>query len=161
MKTTAPENLVILVAEDDKGHFALVKKNLWRICVDAEIIHFPDGQKLMDFLNQKDTSEHELQKKKYLLLLDIKMPGMDGIEVLEAVKKDPELRKIPTVMLTTTNNPVEIDRCYGQGCSFYIVKPADYGDFMEAIEHLGAFLSMESLFIPTVDPMNLSNIQSS
>ena len=144
----------ILIAEDDAGHFALVKKNLWRTCADAEIVHFHNGKELLDYFFCNGIQH--CSSKSYLLLLDIKMPLVDGISVLEKFKNNPELKKIPVFMLTTTNNPSEINHCYQVGCNFYIVKPLDYMQFMQAIEHLGAFLSMSGLTIPEIDPRNIS-----
>lgn len=157
MEQGAPEHLTILVAEDDRGHFALVKKNLWRTCVDAEILRFPDGQLLLDYLTGQYHGTDKFQKGIYVLLLDIKMPGLNGIEVLSMIRQIPELKKMPVIMLTTTNNPQEVERCYEIGCSFYIVKPSDYGSFMETIEHLGQFLSLSCILFPELDP---SAIQS-
>jgi CheY-like chemotaxis protein len=144
----------ILIAEDDAGHFALVRKNLWRTCADAEIVHFHNGKELLDYFFNNH-SDHKTPKP-YLLLLDIKMPLMDGITALEKIKSNPELRKIPVFMLTTTDNPGEITHCYQIGCDFYIVKPSDYMKFMQAIENLGAFLSMPGLRIPEIDPRNIA-----
>ncbi|MCE5186125.1 MAG: response regulator [Planctomycetaceae bacterium] len=152
MEAETASNLIILVAEDDRGHFALVKKNLWRTCVDAEIIRFPDGQQLLEFLKSQSPSGETFVKGKYLLLLDIKMPGMNGIEVLSILRQDPGLKKMPVIMLTTTNNPQEVEHCYEIGCSFYVVKPSDYSSFMEAIEHLGHFLSLTCIEFPILDP---------
>lgn len=152
MPKTVAENLTILLAEDDKGHAALVKRNLWRTCIDAQIIHFSNGQQLFAYLNGETASPEPFLPGRYILLLDIKMPGMDGTEVLKILKQHPELRKIPVIMLTTTNNPHEIELCYQEGCSFYIVKPSDYVRFMEAIEYLGDFLSLPTLLIPDIVP---------
>lgn len=143
-------NLTILLAEDNKGHAALVKKNLWRICVDAQIIHFPDGQELLDYLAGRSKNQEAFQTGKYILLLDIKMPVSNGIDSLLTIKKNPRLDKIPVIMLTTTDNPGEIDLCYELGCFSYIVKPSDYNKFMEALEHLGAFISLPNLIVPTI-----------
>lgn len=157
MESEDSNNLTILVAEDDRGHFALVKKNLWRTCVDADIVHFPDGHQLLEFLTNQAYGPQKFKKGIYVLLLDIKMPGINGIEVLEAIRDIPELKKIPVVMLTTTNNPLEVERCYEIGCSFYIVKPSDYGTFMETIEHLGHLLSLQCICFPKLDPARVSD----
>ena len=77
-----------------------------------------------------------------LLLLDIKMPRVDGIEVLRQLKADPETAMIPVIMLTTTDDPREVKRCYELGCSVYITKPVDYQAFVEAINRLGLFLQV-------------------
>ena len=146
------ENAVILIAEDDNGHFALVKKNLWRCCVRNEIYHFGDGQEILDFFYKPDQEPKFDSDTFYILLLDIRIPKVDGLQVLKRMKADPELRKIPVIMLTTNSDPNEVDRCYNLGCSFYIVKPSDYNKFMECVEQLGAFLSLQGVKIPLANP---------
>lgn len=78
----------------------------------------------------------------YLLLLDIRMPKVDGIEVLRQIKSDPELRKIPVIVLTTTDDPREVEHCHALGCSNYVVKPVDYEKFAEAIKQFGLFIAL-------------------
>src|SRR5262249_2891555 len=75
-----------------------------------------------------------------LLLLDIKMPRLDGVEVLRQLKGDPRTALIPVIMLTTTDDPREVQRCYELGCSVYVTKPVDYQAFIEAIQRRGLFL---------------------
>ena len=77
-----------------------------------------------------------------LLLLDIKMPRVDGVEVLRQVRADPKTATLPVIMLTTTDDPREIDRCYQLGCNVYVTKPVDYQAFVEAIKRLGLFLQV-------------------
>jgi CheY-like chemotaxis protein len=146
---------VILVAEDDIGHFTLIKKNLWRSCVYSDILHFKDGQEILDFLFAPDGSPKPLPNTSYILLLDIRMPRVDGVEVLEKLKRDEELRKIPVVMLTTTDDPREVDRCYALGANLYISKPTDYNKFMDTIERLGNFLSIASVKVPKVQTQQM------
>ena len=150
------EHPTILIAEDDAGHFALVKKNLWRTCAQAEIVRFQNGKELLDYFSNTQDASPNGRAGRYLLLLDIKMPVVDGVTVLEKIKSDPELKKMPVFMLTTTDNPAEVNHCYAIGCNFYIVKPADYMQFMQSMEHLGAFLSMSALNIPEIDPAKMS-----
>ena len=145
------KDAVILIAEDDPGHVELVKKNLWRSCVENNILQFRDGQEVLDFLFRRDDAGKHYEKACYLLLLDIRMPKVDGQEVLRRIKEDEELRKMPVIILTTTDEAIEVDRFYEMGCSFYMVKPADYTKFMEAVENLGAFLSPEGVRVPVVD----------
>lgn len=142
------EDTVILIAEDDAGHFALVKKNLWRSCVRNEILHFHDGEAILNFFNGSNGAVKMESGVPYLLLLDIRMPKIDGLEVLRQMKADPQLTKIPVIMLTTTDDPMEVQRCYDLGCSFYIVKPPNYADFMACVEQLGEFLSLPNVEIP-------------
>lgn len=144
------EDAVILIAEDDSGHFALVKKNLWRSCVRNDILHFKDGQEVLDFLFMEGQGPHRKPDVPYLLLLDIRMPKVDGVEVLTKIKQDPDLRSMPTVMLTTTDAPEEVQRCSDLGCNFYIVKPANYNDFMSCVEQIGGFLSLPGVKLPKI-----------
>ncbi|MHC4312585.1 MAG: response regulator, partial [Planctomycetota bacterium] len=125
------KDAVILIAEDDPGHVELVKRNLWRSCVDNNILPFKDGQAILDFLFKRDDKTKRDEKAFYLLLLDIRMPKVDGLEVLRQIKEDEELRKIPVIILTTTDEASEVNRFYEMGCSFYMIKPADYTKFME------------------------------
>jgi CheY-like chemotaxis protein len=143
-------NLNILLAEDDKGHAALLTRNLWRTCIDANIIHFSNGNELLAYLEGESILSETFKPGKYILLLDIKMPGLNGVEVLKNIKNQEAISPIPVIMITTTNNPEEIEICYHEGCSFYIVKPSDYVQFMEAIQNLGEFLSLTSLLIPAI-----------
>lgn len=141
---------VILIAEDDAGHFRLVKRNLWRMCVYNDILHFRDGDEVLDFLLERGSGLKRTHGTPYLLLLDIRMPKTDGIEVLREVKADAELRKIPIIILTTSDDAEDVKRCYEMGCSFYIVKPSDYNDFLSCVETLGAFLSLPNIEVPRV-----------
>jgi len=144
------KDMVILIAEDDAGHFQLIKKNLWLTCVDSDILQFKNGQEVLDFLFKKDTEVYLEGKKRYILLLDIRMSQVDGIEVLKRIKEDEELRKIPAIMLTTTSEASMIKQCYELGCSYYIVKPVNYHHFMEAVQNLGEFLSLGSMRLPFI-----------
>ncbi len=133
-------NIEILIAEDDNGHALLIKKNLKRAGVMNKIRRFKDGQETLDFLfkNKKDITPNS--NASYILLLDINMPKKNGVDVLRQIKKDEKLQKLPIIMLTTTDNPVEIDECYRLGCNNYIAKPVDYDKFIETIKKLGLFL---------------------
>lgn len=145
------KDAVILIAEDDRGHFELVKRNLWLNYVNNEILHFKDGQDILDFLYQIGSGPKREDNESYILLLDIRMPKVDGREVLKQIKEDPQLRKIPVIMLTTTAEAQEINQCYEMGCSFYMVKPVNYNKFMEAVESLGAFLSLDGVHVSPVN----------
>lgn len=130
----------ILIAEDDMGHAALIRKNLIRAGITNSIIHFKDGQEVLDFLFNVGDGPHREKGISYLLLLDIRMPKVDGVEVLRRIKADKELKKIPVIMITTTDDPREVVKCHEYGCSNYITKPVDYEKFVESIKKLGYFL---------------------
>ena len=134
--------VVILIADDDAGHARLIEKNLHRAGLHNPVVRFENGQEILDFLFSRGTGSKRSPGTSYLLLLDIRMPKQDGVEVLRQVKLDAELRKLPIIMLTTTDDPREVARCHGLGCSNYIVKPVDYEKFSEAIKQLGLFISL-------------------
>jgi CheY-like chemotaxis protein len=134
--------IIILIAEDDLGHARLIEKNLSRAGLHNPILRFENGQAILDFLFRRGAPPRRHPDTPYLLLLDVRMPQVDGVEVLRQIKQDSELRKIPVIMLTTTDDPREVERCHSLGCSSYIVKPVDYEKFAEAIKNLGLFLSL-------------------
>ncbi|MBI9070559.1 MAG: response regulator [Melioribacteraceae bacterium] len=134
------KQVTILIAEDDMGHASLIKKNLGRAGVTNPILHFKDGQEILDFLFSDTICKSP--EDSYLLLLDIRMPKVDGITVLRKLKEDPKYKGLPVIMLTTTDDPKEIAECHNIGCSTYVVKPIDYDLFIKAIVQLGLFFSV-------------------
>lgn len=140
------KEVTILLAEDDPGHATLVTKNLKRGGIENEIIRFEDGAELIDFFENSDDFD---SGKSYLVLLDIRMPRMDGIEALKIIKSRPVLRTIPVIMLTTTDDPTEINKCYDYGCGAYIVKPVEREPFIDALRNLGLFLTVVE--VPIID----------
>ncbi len=143
----------ILLAEDDEGHAALIRRNLERAGVVNEIIHVKDGQEAIDYLNQI-RQLGAARTTAMLVLLDINMPRVNGIDVLREIKKNPTTAVLPVIMLTTTDDPREIQRCYQLGCSVYLTKPVQYGEFVEAIKRLGMFLEIVK---PPAVPADASN----
>lgn len=136
------QDIVILIAEDDEGHAKLIRKNLTRSGIANDIKHFLDGQEIIDFLEEIKSEIKPDVHIGYLLLLDIRMPKVDGVAVLQHVKSDSRLKRIPTIMITTTDDPREVQRCHELGCSNYITKPIDYDNFVKAIRQLGLFLAV-------------------
>jgi len=134
-------DVVILIADDDPGHVRLIEKNLRRAALGNLIERFEDGQQVLDFLFRRGDRKRE-RETPYLLLLDIRMPKVDGVEVLRQLREDPELRKLPILMLTTADDPREVIRCHALGCSNYVVKPVDYGQFADAISKIGSFITL-------------------
>jgi len=139
---SANREVIILVAEDDAGHARLIEKNLTRAGLNNPVVRFDNGQAVLDFLFRRGSGRHRGSDVPYLLLLDIRMPQVDGIEVLRQIKQDSELRKVPVIILTTTDDPREVERCHSIGCASYIVKPVDYNKFAEAITGLGLYISL-------------------
>ena len=138
----------ILIVEDDEGHAILIRENLEMAGLKNRVMHFRDGQAILDFFLDAKGKPVRSHDGSYLLLLDIRMPKVDGIEVLRRLKADADLRKLPVIMLTTTDDAQEVRRCHELGCNVYIQKPVDYDKFAEAIRRLGLFMSL--LLVPTV-----------
>ncbi|GLK80212.1 response regulator [Methylopila turkensis] len=130
--------VVIVMIEDDEGHARLIEKNVRRAGVNNEIRHFADGTSALRFLQSEDTAAHG----PILILLDLNLPDMTGIDILGVIKTHERLKRAPVVVLTTTDDKVEIQRCYDLGCNVYITKPVDYDTFATAIRQLGLFLSV-------------------
>jgi len=142
MDDMAAEPLLIVLVEDDDGHANLVERNLKRAGIANGIERLKDGQDALDFLHGVGEYTDSKPSNPILLLLDIKMPRVDGMEVLRQIKSNRQTALIPVIMLTTTDDPREIQRCYELGCSVYITKPVDYQAFVEAINRLGLFLQV-------------------
>ncbi len=132
------QEVTIVLVEDDDGHASLVERNLRRAGLDNPLVRFRDGQEVLDAFVEGPP----LGQEACLFLLDIKMPRVDGIEVLRRLKSDPRTETIPVVMLTTTDDPREIERCYQLGCNVYVTKPVEYEAFIEAVRRLGFFLQV-------------------
>jgi CheY-like chemotaxis protein len=144
------EPLTILLAEDDDGHARLIERNLQRAGFVNRIVRAKDGQEALDIVRAGNGGLPA--DTQFLLLLDINMPRVDGLEVLRQLKADPRTAKLPAIMLTTTDDPREVDRCYQLGCSIYITKPVRYEDFVEALNRLGMFLEIVKLPPPPSKP---------
>ena len=138
--TTHP--VTIILAEDDDGHAQLVQRNLERAGLLNGCLRVRDGQELLDCLNSRGESHQQTLGDALVVLLDINMPRIDGIEALRQIKANPATHRIPVIMLTTTDDPREIDRCYELGCNVYITKPVEYDGFIDAIRRLGLFLQI-------------------
>jgi len=128
----------IVMVEDDLGHAKLIEKNIRRANINNAIMHFADGGSALDYL----FSAEILANGPLLILLDLNLPDMSGTEILLRVKADERLRRAPVVVLTTTDDRLEVQRCYDLGCNVYITKPVDYEAFAGAIRQLGLFLSV-------------------
>ena len=135
-------SVTIILAEDDDGHAQLVQRNLERAGLLNGFLRVRDGQELLDCLQSRGSSHEQTLGDALVVLLDINMPRIDGIEALRQIKANPETHRTPVIMLTTTDDPREIDRCYELGCNVYITKPVEYDGFIDAIRRLGLFLQI-------------------
>jgi CheY-like chemotaxis protein len=134
------QDVTILLVEDDPGHARLIEKNLRRANIKNEIAFATNGQEALDYLFCEGEYANNKHASHLLVLLDLNMPVLDGYQVLERMKKDERTKRIPVVILTTTDDSREVARCYELGCNVYISKPVDYEQFSEAIRKLGLFL---------------------
>ncbi len=136
------KEMIILIAEDDDGHADLIREGLEESGVCNRFIRFSNGEEIWNFLSGNGNTEVRDKTKGYLLLLDINMPKLDGIEVLKRMKSNDELKEIPVMMLTTTDDPREVEACYKIGCNMYITKPVDFKKFTETLKRLGLFIQI-------------------
>lgn len=131
-------HMTILMVEDDEGHARLIEKNIRRAGVCNEIVHVTDGASALKSIADGLAG----RQRPLLVLLDLNLPDMSGLRVLEYLKSMETLRRIPVIVLTTTDDEREIQRCYDLGANVYITKPVDYAQFAAAIRQLGLFLSV-------------------
>ncbi len=132
----------IIMIEDDEGHARLIERNIRRAGVNNEIVPFTTGTDAMKFLFEKPGGGGSQDGEALLILLDLNLPDMTGIDILKRVKEDERLKCAPVVVLTTTDDAQEIKRCYELGCNVYITKPVNYESFANAIRQLGLFFSV-------------------
>jgi len=140
MNPNAP--VTIIMIEDDEGHARLIERNIRRSGVNNEIIAFSNGTDAMKYLFGDDGSGVRHKGRAMLILLDLNLPDMTGIEILRQIKDNKYLKATPVVVLTTTDDSHEIKRCYELGCNVYITKPVNYESFANAIRQLGLFFSV-------------------
>jgi len=132
----------ILIVDDDEGHVELVRRNLRRIALSNTITALHDGARALEYVFRRGEFGQRAADEP-LMLLDLNMPGtVNGVEVLRQIKSNPATQKMPVIMLSTTDDPREVARCYELGCSVYITKPVDSTQFIEAIKRLGLFLQI-------------------
>jgi len=132
------EPVKIIMIEDDPGHARLIERNIRRAGVTNEIIPFETGRAALDFILSDGTAARGGGgERSYLILLDLNLPDMSGVDILAKLKASDRAHRIPVVVLTTTDDKVEIARCYDLGCSVYITKPLEYEAFANSVRQLG------------------------
>ncbi len=145
MNAHQPVNIVMI--EDDEGHARLIERNIRRAGISNDVKHFLDGTSALDYLFNHDTGP--TKNGPALVLLDLNLPDMSGTDILARIKSEPKLKRTPVVVLTTTDDKAEIQRCYDLGCNVYITKPVNYESFADAIRQLGLFLAV--IQVPEVE----------
>lgn len=134
--------VVIVMVEDDEGHARLIERNIRRAGVNNEIMAFSNGTDALKYLLGEDGSGANNSSRSLLVLLDLNLPDMTGVDILAKVKGNTHLKRSPVIILTTTDDQREIQRCYDLGANVYITKPVNYESFANAIRQLGLFLSV-------------------
>jgi CheY-like chemotaxis protein len=127
----------VLVADDNEDHLYFIERALNQIEGDLQIDTVQDGVEVMDYLNRRGT--YEAKERPHLILLDLRMPRRDGIEVLEELKADPVLRTIPVCVLTSSDRPEDIAAAYARGGNSYVVKPSDLKGILEELQIVGDY----------------------
>jgi len=130
----------VIMVEDDPGHARLIEKNLRRAGIVNEIVAITNGQAIFDYLDQLYADQKEAEQ--LLILLDLNLPVLDGYQVLARLKADERTKNIPVIVLTTTDVPHEVRKCYELGCNLFISKPIQYDQFCDTIRNLSLLLSV-------------------
>jgi CheY-like chemotaxis protein len=134
------DTLSVLIADDDVGHATLVRRNMKRAGLKADVVHLHDGQELLDYMYRRGDWQNRPEHQALALVVDLNMPRLGGMAVLQRLKDDEQLTRLPVFVLTTSDNQVEIDACYALGASACLVKPVDFGAFSEMIHRFALFL---------------------
>lgn len=129
----------ILLAEDNPSHAELVKRSLEDHPLANNITHVSDGEQALDYLYQRGSFDAESAPRPDLVLLDLRLPRIDGLEVLETVKGDERLRRIPVVILTTSEASGDVSKAYQLHANSYLSKPVDFDQFTKLMEELGLY----------------------
>jgi CheY-like chemotaxis protein len=124
------------MTEDDPGHAALLTRSLRNAGLGHPVLHFSDGGAALDFLLGRGAGPHREPDGRYLLLLDIRMPRVDGLEVLRTLRASPATADLPVIVVTTTDDPRDIAACKALGCLDYVVKSVRPDRFRDAMARL-------------------------
>jgi len=130
----------ILLVEDNSSDAEMTIRALKKNNFANSILHLPDGAEALDFIFCEGSyAEREFEKRPRVILLDLKMPKVSGIEVLKKIKDDTRTRRIPIVVLTSSREDPDIEQCYALGVNSYVVKPVAFEDFVQAVSNLGLY----------------------
>ena len=134
------EPIIILLVEDDEAHAEIIRRNFRDSRVSNRLIHVGDGQEALDYLFQRNAfSNPDESPRPGIVLLDLRLPKVDGLEVLKVIKSDPDLASIPTVVLTTSSAEADMVKAYEHHANSYLVKPVDFSQFTKLMEVFGYY----------------------
>jgi CheY-like chemotaxis protein len=132
--------IVILLVEDEEAHAEIVRRNFENCRIANQLIHVIDGQAALDYLYRRNGfSEPSQSPRPGIILLDLRLPKVDGLEVLKTVKNDPKLSAIPVVILTTSKAEVDMVKAYHCHANSYLVKPVDFTQFSQLMDTFGFY----------------------
>lgn len=129
----------ILLAEDDPKDVELTLAALGEHNLANEVVVVRDGAEALDYLYRRGNFSMRIPGNPVVVLLDLKMPKVDGLEVLKAMKSDPNLKAIPVVILTSSRESKDLEDCYREGVNAYVVKPVKFQEFVDSVKELGMF----------------------
>ena len=134
------EPIVILLAEDEPAHVEIVRRNLESSRLANRLIQVADGQAALDYMYRRaEFSDPKRSPRPGIVLLDLRLPKVDGLEVLKTIKSDPDLRHIPVIILTTSAAETDIVKAYDSYANSYLVKPVDFSQFVKLMDTLGYY----------------------
>lgn len=134
------EPIVILLVEDEEAHAEIVRRNFASCRMANQLRHVDDGQAALDYLYRRNAfSDPATSPRPGIILLDLRLPKVDGLEVLKIIKNDPELAAIPVVILTTSKAEADMVKAYHSHANSYLVKPVDFTQFSELMETFGFY----------------------
>jgi len=134
------EPIVILLVEDEEAHAEIVRRNFETSNLANTLIHVSDGQAALDYLYQRNAfSDPSTSPRPGIVLLDLRLPKVDGLEVLQIIKADAHLKRIPVVILTTSKAESDMVKAYDSQANSYLVKPVDFSQFAELMKTLGYY----------------------
>lgn len=144
--------MIILFIEDDPAHAEITIRNFKKNRIGNHVIHLTDGQQAIDFLlRQSEYTDPETSPRPDLILMDLRLPKVDGLEVLKTIKAVECLKSIPTVILTTSEAETDISKAYDFNVNSYLVKPLDFNSFAKLIETFGFYWVMWNKYPPCTD----------
>jgi len=129
----------ILMVEDDPKDVELTLTALEEYNLANEVVVTRDGQEALDYLYRRAQYSNRSQENPAVILLDLKLPKVDGLEVLQQIKSDERLKMVPVIVLTSSHQEKDVLRSYKLGVNAYVVKPVDFHEFVNAVKELGAF----------------------
>jgi len=134
------EPVLVLLVEDNPDHAELVIRNLAEYPVPNQVIHLTHGQAALDYLlRREDYANAALSPRPHIILLDLRLPRVDGLQVLQVIKTSESLRQIPVIILTTSDTEQDSTRAYNNYANSYLVKPLGYEQFHKLIQDLGLY----------------------